>query len=137
MFLTLLFNSRVHRYSVILAKRCLLQTEHNSRCRYTSGEVKFWNTGNAEQCLFQASCRALEINEYEDAGTSTNYVTCVRTNHNVTAAGYSQGKGSFILERKRKRHHFQPVALFPICVFILQQQQQRQRSKKKVAFALI
>ena len=31
-------------------------------------------------------------------------------------------KGSFILERKRCR--FQPVALFSICVFILQRQQQ-------------
>ena len=40
-------------------------------------------------------------------------------------------KGSFILERKRKRRRFQPVALFPIIVFILQRQQQRQRLKKK------
>ena len=35
------------------------------------------------------------------------------------------------LERKRKRRRFQPVALFPICVFILQWQQWRQMSKKK------
>ena len=35
--------------------------------------------------------------------------------------------GAFILERKRKRHRFQSVALFSICVFILQRQQQRQR----------
>ena len=37
-------------------------------------------------------------------------------------------KGAFILEReqkrKQKRHRFQPVALFPMCVFILQRQQQ-------------
>ena len=41
-------------------------------------------------------------------------------------------KGSFILERKRCR--FQPVALFSICVFILQRQQQWQRPKKKNRF---
>ena len=49
--------------------------------------------------------------------------------------GLQVRKGSFILERKRKRRRFQPVALFPICVFILQRQQQRQRSKEKIAFA--
>ena len=42
-------------------------------------------------------------------------------------------KGSFIIEQKRKQCRFQPVALFPICVFILQ----RQRSKEIFAFALI
>ena len=30
-------------------------------------------------------------------------------------------KGAFILERKQKRCHFQSVALFPTCVFILEQ----------------
>ena len=44
--------------------------------------------------------------------------------------------GALILDGKRKckRHHFRPVALLPICVFILQLQQQWQRSKKKIIF---
>ena len=67
--------------------------------RYTSGQVKFWNVDSREECLFQPSCRALEINEDEEAGTNTNYVTCVRTSHNVTVAGYSQGMGLVILCR--------------------------------------
>ena len=67
-----------------------------------------------------------------------NIVHCViRTGHLVLIVGFrthlvrllvssvngvtgAPCEGAFILERKLKRHRFQPVALFPICVFILQ-----------------
>ena len=38
----------------------------------------------------------------------------------ITKPQRSVHKGPYILEQKRKRHSFQSVALFPICVFILQ-----------------
>ncbi len=65
--------------------------------RYTSGEVKFWNPEAGEDCVFQPSCRALEINEDAEEGTSANYVTSVATNQSVTVAGYSQG--NFAMEQ--------------------------------------
>ena len=45
-------------------------------------------------------------------------------------------EGSFILKRKRKPHRFQPAALFPICVFILQRQQRQQKDQRKNWFLL-
>ena len=41
---------------------------------------------------------------------------------------------SFWLERKRKRRRLWPIALFPICVFILKRQHEWQRLKKNFSF---
>ena len=87
---------------------------------------------NPSQCNVTMFCTAQCTHWVWNPNTIQYLNLCTaKKSHSTNSLAYI--KGSFILERKRtrKRHRFQPVALFPICVFILQRQQWRQTSKKK------
>lgn len=61
-------------------------------CRYTSGEVRYWDVLAAgEECTLQPSSSALILDETSEEGTISNYPTHVTINTSLTAAGYSQG----------------------------------------------
>ena len=73
--------------------------------RYTSGEVKYWNLGTRDSCIFQPTNTSLSISEAYDIGTEQNVVKSVVTSENVSAALYSQGKSlKYILFYKTFTH---------------------------------
>ncbi len=60
-------------------------------CRYTNGQVKFWDIEADEDCVFQPSSVALALDDSGE-GTVGNHVTQLIMNESITVAGFSQGK---------------------------------------------
>ena len=79
-------------------------------------------------CIYRDSRAAVWCSTPANPWTKLEETPRISTTCNVHAKANLY---TFKLERKRRR--FQPIPLFPICVFMIQ----RQRSKKKIAFAQI
>ncbi|XP_061198077.1 F-box/WD repeat-containing protein 8-like [Saccostrea echinata] len=58
---------------------------------YTKGDVKVWDLENEEDFILQPSNTSLIIDEEEEEGTITNFVTKVSTSKNMIAAVFQQG----------------------------------------------
>ncbi|XP_013413586.1 F-box/WD repeat-containing protein 8 [Lingula anatina] len=71
---------------------CSANTYHTSIVAgYTSGNVKFQDLSTENTYVFKPSNTSLVLNESEDMGTITNYITSVAVNDTITVAGFNQG----------------------------------------------
>ena len=63
--------------------------------RYNSCQVKVWDRQELDTWTLQPSTTALVLDEAQDAGLVSNYVSTIGLNDHLIAAGYNQGKDKY------------------------------------------
>ncbi|KAJ8312956.1 hypothetical protein KUTeg_010329 [Tegillarca granosa] len=58
---------------------------------YTNGQVKMWDIEDQDQCIFNPSNTALIIDEGEESGTISNFITHIALSSTLVAAAYKHG----------------------------------------------
>lgn len=58
---------------------------------YTNGQVKMWDIEDQDQCIFNPSNTALIIDEDEESGTISNFITHIALSSTLVTAAYKHG----------------------------------------------